>query len=105
MSPCNLQVANHGRANRTSLKSGVGISHINQKALPRTGYQINLRSRATGKQIYHIDGTNILKSVTFKWAIRKFSNIVAAYIEGLRYLPMYLFETLFLVNVLVSLFG
>jgi hypothetical protein len=43
---CNLQVAD-----RTSLKSGVGIPQINQKVEPRTGYQINLRSGATGKKV------------------------------------------------------
>jgi hypothetical protein len=44
---CNLQVAD-----RTSLTSGVGIPHINHKVEPRPGYQINLRSWATGKKIF-----------------------------------------------------
>jgi hypothetical protein len=39
-------------ADRTPLKSGVGIPNINQKVDPRTGYQINLRSGATAKKIF-----------------------------------------------------
>jgi hypothetical protein len=38
-------------ADRTSLKPGLGKPQINQKVEPRTGYQINLRSGATGKNI------------------------------------------------------
>jgi hypothetical protein len=39
-------------ADRLQLKSGVGIPDINQKVELRTGYQINLRSGATGKNIF-----------------------------------------------------
>jgi hypothetical protein len=42
---------------------------------------------------------NFSKIVPFKRAIRKFLNMVAAHIEGLRYPPICLFETLFRVNV------
>jgi hypothetical protein len=40
-------------ADRTPLKSGVGIPEIKQKVEPRTVYQINLRSGAKGKKILH----------------------------------------------------
>jgi hypothetical protein len=39
-------------ADRIQLKSGVGIPDINQNVEPRTGYQINLRSEATGKKMF-----------------------------------------------------
>jgi hypothetical protein len=37
---------------RTPLKSGVGVPDINQKVEHHTGYQINLRSGATGKKSF-----------------------------------------------------
>jgi hypothetical protein len=39
-------------ADRIHLKSGVGITEMNQKVEPRTGYQIILQSWATGKKIF-----------------------------------------------------
>jgi hypothetical protein len=47
LSNCNLQMAD-----RTPLKSGLGIPDINQKVEPRTAPQIYLRPRATGKKIF-----------------------------------------------------
>jgi hypothetical protein len=39
-------------ADRTPLKSGMGIPDISQKVEPLTGYQINLPSGATFKKIF-----------------------------------------------------
>jgi hypothetical protein len=55
------------------LKSGLGIPEVNQKAEPRTGYEINLRSGAIGKIILkYIERTLLLKIVAHKRTIRIF---------------------------------
>jgi hypothetical protein len=46
------QIAFSRGGDRIQLKSGVGIPEMNQKVEPRTGYQINRRSRASGKKIF-----------------------------------------------------
>jgi hypothetical protein len=73
----------------------MGIPEIIQKIEPRTGYKIICGSGPEVKYFY-IDRTNICKIVALKRSIRKFSNIVVAYIGGQTHPPICLFETLLL---------
>jgi hypothetical protein len=50
--PWQPSICSNQVADRTQLKSGVGIPDNNKKVGPRTGCQINLRSGATGKKIF-----------------------------------------------------
>jgi hypothetical protein len=68
-------------ADRTPQKSGGGISDINQKVEHRTGYQINLRSGATGNKIFTSDAM-LIKIVDFK-RTKIFKYSIAAHIEDL----------------------
>jgi hypothetical protein len=47
------QIAFSRGADWIQLKSGVGIPEMNQKVEPHTGFQVNLRSEATGRRFSH----------------------------------------------------
>jgi hypothetical protein len=62
----------------------VGKPYANQKVEPHTGYQINLRSGATGKKISTLL-ENILIIVAFKQTIKKMFKYLAVHIEGIKH--------------------
>jgi hypothetical protein len=89
-------------ADSIQLKSGVGIPDIKQKVVPRTGYQIILRSLA---RIFTSIDRTFKKSQLLIGRSEFFKNIVVARIEGLRPPHMLIWDTFFRFNVPLKFFS